>query len=156
MQSDDDDLFDPEQSIGYLVRRAHQMNVAGLDSIFVAEGMTGVQWSALMLIYVKCSTTSADIARNLSHDKGATTRLIDVLEERGWVIRERCTDDRRVVHLAATQEGAVVAMRCRRQVEALWREWLGDWDEVDIASLLRLLQKLKNTLESAIPERPCA
>lgn len=155
MQNADYDLYNPEQSISHLIRRTHQMTVAGMDSIFMAEGMTGVQWSALMLIHVKCGTTSAAIARNLSHDKGAMTRLIDFLEQRGWIIRERCNDDRRVVNLAVTREGIVVAMRCKQQVEALWREWLGDWDETDIASLVLLLQKLKNTLVSTVQEKDC-
>ena len=33
------------------------------------------------------------------------TRLIDWMEKRGWVVRKRCTEDRRRVWCRVTQEG---------------------------------------------------
>jgi DNA-binding PadR family transcriptional regulator len=40
---------------------------------------------------------------------GATTRLLDRLEGKGLLRRERSTSDRRVVHVALTPEGQAIA-----------------------------------------------
>lgn len=142
----DESDFCPDRSLGYLVRRAHQLANAGLEPVFAAEGMTGTQWSALVSIWFGRGATAAELARDLGHDKGAMTRLVDAIEERGWVMRERTPGDRRCINLALTDEGAAVAMRCKRRVIARWNEWLGDWREEDVEMLIALLAKLRNTL----------
>jgi DNA-binding MarR family transcriptional regulator len=52
------------------------------------------------------------VARHPPHDSGAMTRLIDQLEERGFIERQRQVADRRVVDLALTPAG-------RKTVESL-------------------------------------
>lgn len=147
------DNFYPESSIGYLMRVCHQLGIAHLDAVFAPEELTGVQWSALISIHVGRGTTCAALARDLAHDKGAMTRMIDALEARGWV--ERCRDegDRRVVNLSLTSEGHAVAMRCRDRAIECWNEWLADWTREEVEGFLAQLQKLRYTLEAA---RPCA
>ena len=141
--------FEPDRSIGYLVRRAHQLGAAGLEPVFAAEGLTGTQWTALVSIWFGRGATAAELARDLGHDKGAMTRLIDQLEERGWVRRDRAAGDRRRIDLALTDEGIEVALRCKRRVVAFWNEWLGDWPEEDVVTLIALLQKPRGTLAAA-------
>lgn len=138
--------FNPDQSIGYLVRRVNQLAAAESEPVFAAEGLTGTQWSALVSIWFGRGATAAELARDLGHDKGAMTRLIDAIEERGWVVRERAPDDRRCINLALTDEGVAVALRCKRRLIARWNDWLGDWREEDIRMLIALLAKLLATL----------
>jgi DNA-binding MarR family transcriptional regulator len=147
--------FYPDRSIGYLVRRAHQIGQGRLEPVFAAAGMTGTQWSMLVSIYVGRATRCAELARDLAHDKGATTRLIDQLEEKGWVTRERDDDDRRLVNLSLTPSGEAAAMACREQVIGCWNEWLADWDHAEVATLIELLAKLRTTLDK-VEDGPCA
>lgn len=143
--------FAPDVSIGYLIRRVHLMGVAALEPIFAAEGLTSTQWQALVAIWFGRGETAADLARDLGHDKGAMTRLVDVLEARGWVVRERTAADRRCVRLNLTEEGAAVALRCKRQVVRCWNDWLADWSDEEAETLIRLLQKARATLAGAAP-----
>jgi len=149
-----EEAFEPDRSIGYLVRRAHQLGGAALDPVFATEGLTGTQWSALVSIWFGRGATAADLARDLGHDKGAMTRLVDVLEERGWITRERTADDRRCINLALTDDGAAVALRCKTRVVACWNTWLADWPNEEVERLIALLAKLRGTL--AAVEAPCA
>lgn len=142
-----DAAFQPDVSVGFLCKRVHQLAQAGLEPLFAREGLTFVQWHALISIFFERATTSAALARDLSYDKGATTRLIDALEARGWVVRSREHDDRRLVALRLTAEGERVARRCRDQVVAAWNEWLGDWSHEDIAAMIAMLQRLRATME---------
>jgi DNA-binding MarR family transcriptional regulator len=45
------------------------------------------------------------IADAIVHSTGGTTRLIDRLEESGFVRREHCANDRRAIWVAITEEG---------------------------------------------------
>jgi DNA-binding MarR family transcriptional regulator len=45
------------------------------------------------------------IADAIVHSTGGTTRLIDRLEETGYVRRENCANDRRAIWVAITEEG---------------------------------------------------
>ena len=45
------------------------------------------------------------IAEAIVHSSGGTTRLIDRLEQAGFVQRQLCPDDRRAIHVAITDHG---------------------------------------------------
>lgn len=151
-----DSNFDPENSIGYLIRRSEQLGTAALEPVFAAADITKTQWSALVAVHFNRATTCAELARDLGHDKGATTRLVDTLEERGWITRARTDDDRRVVKLALTPAGSTIAAEIRDVVIGLWNDWLRDWEGSDITELIRLLQRLRDTLQQAPDESPHA
>lgn len=144
--------FFPESSIGYLLRVCHQHSVAALDRAIAEEGITAVQWSALITLHFTQAATCASLARDLAHDKGAMTRMIDALESKGLVARRRDDDDRRVVNLTLTDAGEAMTMRCRAHAIALWNGLLADWEEPEIATLIAGLARLRTTLEA----NPCA
>lgn len=144
--------FTPESSIGYLSRRFYQAQVAALEPIFAAEGISMTHWSALVFIYVRGTTTGIEVARDLAYDKGAVTRLLDVLEAKGLLTRTRDTDDRRCVNLTLTDKGREVGLRCKEQVTALWNSWLADWDPADVHHLLQSLGRLRNRIEADLME----
>lgn len=147
--------FEPDCSLGYLARRVHQIGSVALEPIFAGEGLTGPQWSALAQILFRNGATSAELARDMAHDKGAMTRLVDTLHANGWITRERCTEDRRAVKLALTAEGEAVAMRVRLRVIDCWNAWLADWDEGEVETMIAMMQKLRDTLLTKTSEGVC-
>ncbi len=149
MQFYSPDDFVPECSIGYLVRRTYQIGLAALEPMFADEGLSGIQWSALMSLWFGRGSTCAELARDLNHDKGAMTRLVDTLEQRGWLTRVRDTEDRRIINLTLTDEGRVIAGRCRVRVIDYWNTVLKDWDKAEVGALVALMQKLRDTMETA-------
>lgn len=142
--------FEPDSSVGYLARRIHLLAQAGLEPVFAAEGLTNIQWHALISIYFAKGVTPAGLARDLAYDKGATTRLLDALEARGWVTRERPRDDRRSVRLGLTREGEAVARHVRLKLIDVWNGWLADWPHDDVAAAIAMLQRVRDTLAEKI------
>jgi DNA-binding MarR family transcriptional regulator len=140
--------FCPERSPGYLARRIHLLGGALLEPLYAAEGITGTQFSALALIGLDRARTSAAISRELGHDQGAMTRIIDQLVLRGLIERERDAEDRRVVNLSLTEAGYDVTHRCKLKVVELWNGWLADWSPAEVDQLLANLNRLKSRLES--------
>jgi DNA-binding MarR family transcriptional regulator len=49
--------------------------------------------------------TASDLCCAFQHDSGALTRVLDQLEARGLIARQRSREDRRVVELALTPAG---------------------------------------------------
>ncbi|MGE7205076.1 MarR family winged helix-turn-helix transcriptional regulator [Sphingomonas sp. NPDC019816] len=142
------DSYDPERSVGYLTKRVFQLARIGMEPVFENEEVTHVQWTALMALLYDLAGTAAELARHLCHDTGATTRIVDTLEERGLIARSRSTEDRRVVLLSLTDEGRTVAHRCKEKVVAQWDVWLSDWAPKDVDQFLDYLLRLRNQLET--------
>lgn len=141
--------FLPETSFGYMMRRSLQAALQLLEPEFAAEGLTGTQWPALACLLFERETMISELAKYLGHDTGATTRLVDQLEQRGLVVRERRSEDRRCIHLRLTDEGTAVTERCRKSVFGCWNDWLADWREEEASTILSLLLKLQTSLETA-------
>ncbi|MEG3160041.1 MarR family transcriptional regulator [Sphingomonas sp. LB2R24] len=146
------EAFGPDCSLGFLARRINQGVQGALEPLFAVAGPSVTQWSAMVSIWFGRANTCADLARDLAHDRGATTRLVDTLEQQGWVTRTRATDDRRVVNLMLTPEGTAVTLDCRDRAVAYWNRVLVDWDRSEVETMIGLMQKLRGTLESAAIE----
>ena len=138
--------FEPDCSVGYLARRIHLLSASGLEPVFAAEGLTNIQWHALTSIFFGKGATPAGLARDLAYDKGATTRLLDALEARGWVTRERPQDDRRSVRLSLTRDGEEIARHVRLKLVETWNGWLADWPHEDVTAAITMLQRIRDTL----------
>ncbi|MEH3121953.1 MAG: MarR family winged helix-turn-helix transcriptional regulator [Sphingomonas phyllosphaerae] len=143
----DPDTYTPERSIGYLIKTCNQTMTALLDRMLADEELNTSQWSAMMTIHHGEAPTCAALARGMAHDKGAMTRLIDTLEEKGFVERTRSADDRRVLHLSLTPAGRAVTFRCRDKVIDHWNRCFADWPDAEIETLIAQMQKLRCTLE---------
>lgn len=152
----DDAAFRPNNSLGYLIRRIHVMGVQIIEPIFAEEGITGTQWSSLATILLTDATTCVALAREMGYDKGAMTRVVDQLEERGLVRRSRDETDRRHINLSLTEEGRTIALRCKQKVQDCWNRVLVDWDRDELQHLVGSLQRLKATVETTLEQGGCA
>lgn len=84
------------------------------------------------------SLPCSEIAARMIHRDSDITRLLDRLEERGMVERERCTDDRRVVKVRISFAGLALLEELDEPVAAVHRRQLSGLS-ADEKSTLRLL-----------------
>jgi DNA-binding MarR family transcriptional regulator len=92
------------------------------------------------------ASTCADLSRELSHDKGSMTRLMDQLERRGFVHRRRDLEDRRMVFLDLTPEGLAAVNRLIPKLVDYYNELLVDFSAEDVQRLTDLLRRLREAL----------
>jgi DNA-binding MarR family transcriptional regulator len=71
--------------------------------------LTGMQWEPLMLVWLKRADTVAALARVSQVGVPSMTRMLDRLEQKDLLRRERSETDRRVVNLHLTAKGKKVA-----------------------------------------------
>jgi DNA-binding MarR family transcriptional regulator len=97
--------YKPEESIGRLIADVSGRLLAAFDDEMTDLGITGAQWVILMRIATGCGSTAAELCRFSRYDTGSMTRMLDRLEEKGLIRRDRSSTDRRVIHLELTAPG---------------------------------------------------
>jgi len=142
----DAENYKPTQSLGFLTRRTAKLMTGHLDALFAVQDVTFVQYSVMVNIREGLAVTASDICQKISHDTGALTRLIDQLEERGLLERERSEADRRRVEIRLTPAGDKKLEHLIRIVVDFWNDMLADFskEEADIMTdiLSRMTAKL--------------
>jgi DNA-binding MarR family transcriptional regulator len=133
--------------VGYLLKRAHTLLVDQLEAAVAAREITATQWVVLMYLRDGLAINASDLCVQLRHDSGALTRVLDQLEARGLVQRERSREDRRAVQLRLTAAGAETVAALLPAVVDKLNYALRDFSRAEAAELNRLLTKLISSLD---------
>lgn len=142
------DTFQARRSLGYLIKRLNNLIVPRAEAMFADADFTFSQWVVLVAVRDGIADTCAEIARHMDHDTGATTRLVDQLEERGYLSRRRSTSDRRVVHLEITPAGKALAKSLMPRLIDFWNEVLEGFSSEEAVQLISLLTRLMTRIEA--------
>ncbi|MGC3961961.1 MAG: MarR family transcriptional regulator [Rhodocyclaceae bacterium] len=138
------ETYNPPESIGFLLSRAKNAMGVFVDAELQRRqlDLTGAQWVMLMRIAHGCGRTAADLCRDNGYDTGSMTRMLDRLEEKGFIHRERSTEDRRVVQLALTDAGEALVPALREIGAAALNCHLRDFSQEEVDVLKGLLQRI--------------
>jgi MarR family transcriptional regulator, multiple antibiotic resistance protein MarR len=128
--------------IGYLVTGVRTRMIQEMDSSLVPFGLTAAQFIILRRIAEGVATTAAELCRVLEYDTGSMTRMLDRLEEKAVVTRERSSDDRRVVNIQLTEQGAEQYPKLKEQVRLALARRFAPLSDTDMQTLRDLLEKL--------------
>jgi len=99
-----------------------------------------------------------DVSTLASHarvTKGAMTRLVDGLEKRGWVTREKAEDDGRRVLVSLTPDGKKEAKRLHRLTEQSIATILNRIPKSDRTQVIRSLNLLRTAAEQTRTHLDC-
>ncbi len=147
----DPDTFRSTTGLGYLLKLSHTLMHEHADAVFAGHDVSFVQWIAMLKLREGVVKTASEICRAMCHDNGAITRMLDQLEQRGYIERHRSRQDRRVVELQLTTAGEQKVDELKPQLIALLNRALSSFDATEFAELVRLLNKLIGVLQSAAP-----
>jgi DNA-binding MarR family transcriptional regulator len=134
--------FGARDCIGYLISRVQSLMRPQIEAVFDKQDLTFSQWRVLMCLRDGIANTCADISRELSHDSGSLTRLVDQLDRRGLIQRTRDRKDRRVVTLALTPAGRAAIKAAMPHVVAHFNDVLDGFSPQDVKTLIALLTRL--------------
>lgn len=140
--------FRAGESLGYLIRRLHNLVMPRAEALFDEADLTFSQWVVLMAVRDGIATRCAELARMMEHDAGATTRLIDQMERRDLIRRRRSTKDRRVVNLEITPAGKAIAKAMIPRIVNFWNDVLEDFSAQEFTQLVALLARLAERIEA--------
>jgi len=119
------------------------------ENLIKEYGLTGTQYNVLRILRgaepsgLACKGISD---RMISHDPDMT-RLLDRMDKRGLITRERQTDDRRVVKTRITAQGLEILKKLDHPIQQLHERQFQDMSAAR-------LKALAGALEEIIPKTP--
>jgi len=136
-----------ERSPGRLLRRINKLLLIRMKARFADAELSFVEFMALKLLRDEVSASAGELARDMHINTGATTRLIDGLEQKGLLERDRSSADRRVVRLRLTKSGEAKYIEKVPIMVAQWNEVLAGFDQSEADTLMYLLSKMLDSME---------
>lgn len=100
---------DPHRMICRQLKLVVNSLVRRVDRHMQPIELTGMQWEPLLMLWLKRADTVAGLARVSQVGFASMSRMLDRLEEKDLLRRERSESDRRVVNLHLTAKGRKVA-----------------------------------------------
>ena len=128
--------------VGHLLGRARGSLLTGLDAELERFGLNGMQFAVLKHLAEGAAHTAADLCRRLHHDTGSMTRILDRLEEKGLMRRERSREDRRLVFLRIAPGGRVLLPRLRVVAARVLEGHLAGFSAAEIEALKNYLGRM--------------
>jgi DNA-binding MarR family transcriptional regulator len=128
---------------GHLARRFQQIAVA----VFLAEveeagfDLTPVQYAALAAIGANPGIDQVTLAGLIAYDRTTITGVVDRLVQKGLLLRQESSRDRRARELQITSDGQRTLRDIMPAVAAAQRAMLRGLTEREAEEFMRLLQK---------------
>lgn len=135
------------QDVSRQVRACFEQRTAGF-------GLSAAQWRLLGHVLREGPSTQAALAALLGVEPISVSRLIDRMEQQGWVVREAHPEDRRARIVVATEKARQVAPTVRAIAEALYEEALAGLGDDERRVLHAALLKISETLLAADAAAP--
>lgn len=137
----------PQQEAILNILRTSDLFHIQLDRLFRQHELTSSQYNVLRILRGEGKPLPIlEIASRLITVVPGITGLIDRLEQAGWVQRERCENDRRVIYVAATPKALDVLSRIDQPLEELHAQLIGHLNRAELKELIRLLEKSRNSV----------
>jgi DNA-binding MarR family transcriptional regulator len=143
--------FDSVQQEAYLaIWRTYDRLRAIEDALFSEWNLSAQQYNVLRLL----ESASPDKIPTLSLTKRLIsrapdiTRMLDRLEQNGWIERERSVEDRRTVLVGITGDGLALLKQLRRPLAQCHEKQVGHLSSRELTTLCELLSRAREPHES--------
>ena len=105
---------DETDRLGFLLHDAARLLRRSFEKRAERHGLSSAQWRLVVRVFKEEGVTQARLAELLEIEPISVSRLIDRMEEAGWIERRTDPGDRRVraIHLTAQSRQIFDDMRC--------------------------------------------
>lgn len=118
------------------------------------RGTTASQLEALVIVHQDGPITQKQLAEQMQLTPGSITQLVEQLERLGLVTRTPSKTDRRVTHVATTEQGAAEVSRINAQKEDLFKNVYKDLSMEELRTMAKVQKKMITYLKAKAEEQP--
>ena len=143
------ETYQPRKGVGHLLSRVRTEMLAALDKALEADAeLSALEISSAQFIVIAAlaladsAKSASDLCKGISYDAGAMTRMIDRLESKGLIRRNRGADDRRVVYLELTDAGSRAYPRMRQVSMGVVNRFLRGFSQGEVRQLEGYLSRM--------------
>ncbi|MDA8563119.1 MarR family transcriptional regulator [Mariniblastus sp.] len=138
-----------EAEVVISVLRTNELFQHKFGQLFREFGLNQPQYNVLRILYgERDRLPSLEIASRMITVVPAITGLVDKLEKKELVKRERGTEDRRVWYVQLTKKGEKLIEQMRDSNTAMHKRLVGQLTKKEAKQLLELLQKARESTEN--------
>ena len=146
---------DPDSSIGFLISDVSRLLRRVYDRRVEPLGLTRAQWRVLVHVYRRAGVSQTALAQILEIEKPTLGRLVDRLEQKGWVERRIDDRDQRARRLVITERARPLIDQMEELAEAVHADALDSVADDETAQLSHTLLIVKaNLLRLLNGDRP--
>jgi DNA-binding MarR family transcriptional regulator len=138
----DPKTFEPRNALGYLVGHTRKVLLDELDRELAALELTTAQYVVISALARSHAATASEFCKGMVYDPGAMTRLLDRLEQKGFVRRARLPGDRRRVTLELTPEGKAIYPKTIPVVVRAFNRLLKGFSKSEVRELEGFLKRI--------------
>lgn len=135
-----------ERNIGYLIHDAARLMRVNYDRRIKDLELTRSQWWVLNHLYFNEGMIQTELSAILEIERATLGRLLDRLEEKGWVERRPAPNDRRVKRIFLTREVDDVMQTMRERARETRLQALSGLSAQDQEWLIDTLIMIKRNL----------
>jgi len=139
--------FQPQHSIGYLLRDTYRAFSKVLQSRISAHGVTIGQWYFLRVLWEEDGLTQRELSQRVGMMEPTTVTALNGMEKRGYVKRVRNATDRRKVNIFLTEKGRALRARLLPHAADVNRIAAKSVTPQDIERIRLVLNTMKENLD---------
>lgn len=138
--------------LAFLIVEAARLQRTVFDRRVRKLGFTRTQWLVLRHVVDQPGVSQSELAERLEVEKASAGRLIDKLEEYGWLERRPDDTDRRIKRIYMTALGRKIHDEIGPIAEAMVEEELSGLSKKERDALTELLLNVKQRLQDMASE----
>jgi DNA-binding MarR family transcriptional regulator len=131
-----------EAHLGFWIRSVSNHVSARFQKLLEAQGSTVTEWVALRTLFDKPQTTPAELIEALGMTKGAASKVITRLEEKGLAIRQLADGSSRDKVLSLTDTGLALVPQLAELADRNDEHFFGHLSARERGELLQTFQGL--------------
>jgi DNA-binding MarR family transcriptional regulator len=136
-------MAERERNFGWLTTDVARLMRTVFDRRVKNLGLTRPQWLAIVRLKRSPGASQSELADMMEIERAPAGKIVDRLEERGWVERRPDPLDRRINRIFLTERGEHVHAVIWPIAQATVGDALADLTESDVAQLTQLLARVK-------------
>ncbi len=138
--------YDFKESIGYSVAMAYRALRKALDAELGHYGITFSQWQVLAGLALEGEISQVKLAELIGVEGPTLVRILDRMEQKGWIKRNVSSRDRRQKLITPTKKVEGVWKKMTECAHGVRNNAVKGISTKDVANLRRLLKKIRENL----------
>ncbi len=140
---------DLSRNFGFILNDVARLMRTTFDRRVKALGLTRSQWWVLNHLFRNDGATQSELAEILEIEKATLGRLLDRMEQKGWIRREGHADDRRAKRVFLTDEVEPAIKTMRAAAAEVRRETMAGLSAAQQTQFVDALLAIKANLSRA-------
>lgn len=147
---------DDELHFGWLTADVGRLMRTVFDRRVREHGLTRPQWQALTRLKRRAGASQSELAVMMEIEKAPCGRILDRMEEKGWLVRRPDPDDRRINRIHLTDRGEHVYATILPIATATVSDALSNLSAFERETVTMLLANVKSTLSALAGSDPAS